>query len=96
MIYRQNQLVKKFRELGYTKIGATEFINDFSKIIGDILENGDSVSFKGIGMLHVVRSATKKVYNFKQDAVIDMPPRNRIVFVMSDILKNKIYKDKLY
>ncbi len=83
-------IAKVAQETGVTKTQAQNVFESIVKSIGDVLKEGDKVSFVGFGTFEVSERAARKGRNPQTGAEIDIPARKVVRFKPGKQLRESV------
>ena len=75
---------------GLTKREAAQLVDEFFKVIGEAVENGESIKISGFGNFHVKQKQTCRGRNPKTGEEIIIEKRRVLTFKPTPILKQKL------
>lgn len=84
---KRKDIIDRFAEKGYTKKASAVIIDDFVRMIAEVLVEGEEISFHGFGTFKVMTTKDREMQNYATKEMISVPSHRAPKFVAGAQLK---------
>lgn len=84
---KRKEIIERLADKGYTKKAAAVIIDDFVRMIAEILVEGEEVKFHGFGTFKILTTKDREMQNYQTKETIPIPSHRAPKFVPGAQLK---------
>ena len=83
------------KDSGMTIKDVDKAVSAFLLIVGDLVASGEEVKLSGLGKFYFKTLGKHKMYSFKDEKVVELEPRERLRFKLSEKISERMKSDGL-